>query len=243
VMDEEDVPSTIRSRLANGDRVELFGKSGEPRWHNVVFGNESVHQKTEDGSWTIECQKLGLIELLPDPGVERFRFSVLVRHVGGVTKGNVGVYFGHRILATPSGQAHYFGQWGLTERPDHPLANESKILLGAMLRGARFKAPTITMLGGEVLPLPNDGLVDAPPRETWRRLVVDCTPVGAVLHWAGDELITIPRPLSDVQQTDLRNLTQLDAKTVMDFPPRAGVGLFVLSGAGAFRQAVIEPLP
>lgn len=66
----------------------------------------------EDGAFSFGDNHESLLELLPDPQIDSYRFSAEVRFDSSDPENdsaNVGVYFAHSQGATPQGAAlHYF---------------------------------------------------------------------------------------------------------------------------------------
>jgi hypothetical protein len=82
---------SLREPKPNGNQVpELFrlnGKWIQPRW----LTDNLASQRTLHGKYCVESGNLALLELLSDPGMNRYRFSVEVQHQSGF---HVGLFVG-----------------------------------------------------------------------------------------------------------------------------------------------------
>src|SRR5262249_32950515 len=68
-----------RARLAGGEPVPRIGETGRPAWYRWKAAEGSFQDSPwGDGTCHVHSFSLTLLELLPDPMCERFRFSVEV---------------------------------------------------------------------------------------------------------------------------------------------------------------------
>jgi serine/threonine-protein kinase len=103
----------IQSELDKGQVVNLIGEKGPPRWYQWSTPDDRAKVSiAEDGTFSVHAWECSLLELLPDPKCERYRFHVEVRHEQAQLEGRVGIYFGHRKISAAQGATkHSF--WGL----------------------------------------------------------------------------------------------------------------------------------
>jgi serine/threonine-protein kinase len=101
----------IERTLAQGNPVTLVGESGIPEWFRwrTTNGPPTVFQ-APDGVLCLKSPRaLGLLELLPDPQQEHYRFSAEVRQQSARKGfGEIGIYFAHSDDSTAEGPRHFF---------------------------------------------------------------------------------------------------------------------------------------
>jgi hypothetical protein len=95
----------IQRDLAAGKLCTLVGETGPPHWFRTVHGGGAVTEPgLLDGTFAFQSLDQAFLELLPDPIVDRYRFSAEVRQdkheLTGV--GRVGVYFCRHTYETTS---------------------------------------------------------------------------------------------------------------------------------------------
>src|SRR5262249_7281346 len=93
----------ITRELAQGRPVTLIGESGRPMWYR--WSTEDTQAKvfhSPDGTFAVHAWDVGLLELLPDPQWDSYRFSVEVRQdLTAEQQGRVGIYFLHGKYSPP----------------------------------------------------------------------------------------------------------------------------------------------
>ncbi len=99
--------------LRRGHAVTLLGETGRPSWFRPSTDPTTMLTSVaEDGAFSFGDNHESLLELLPDPQIDSYRFSAEVRFDSSDPENdsaNVGVYFAHSQGATPQGAAlHYF---------------------------------------------------------------------------------------------------------------------------------------
>jgi serine/threonine-protein kinase len=248
-------------KLARGEPAILIGTPGQPRWLRWPTGESGTGLKPGDGYFYFHTSTYSLLELMPDPGIECYRFRAEVRHDLDLShEGEVGIYFGHRLQPVAAGLAHLFlkldfsDSWNSKKtakgaggqvfhrtrlsfdyyRPESPgfPKNDYGILLGS----PRFYE----------LSLPE---TERPP---WRKLAVEISPEEVRSFWEGD-----PKPFSRVSRQQLEKFAdrclQVKQEVLRDEPegkkiryefrPQSAIGLYAYNSTISFRNVVIEPLP
>src|SRR5262249_19510954 len=96
-------------RLVRGEAVELIGPAGSPAWSHWQTGDAGIGIDPRDGSFYIQTATLSLLDLMPDPQIQRYRFRAEVQHGSDKThQGEVGIYFAHEKLVGLNGTANSF---------------------------------------------------------------------------------------------------------------------------------------
>jgi serine/threonine-protein kinase len=250
----------IQKDLAAGQAVTLVGETGPPRWFRSVHGGGAVTEPgLNDDVFAIQSLDEAFVELLPDPMVERYRFSAEVRqdkpdeaHVG-----RVGVYFYHHAYESASAY-----------RPFHALRLEfadENFLQGMPLPPAgrvQLMATLIVAPAGSTEKSPAFGLgsQDFSPGTgfpgPWRKLVVEVRPDKNLQFWWDEKtkkLVPLGKGLNAEGLKYVTNELQKDADKLKDLPsaprtieaiqPRSGLGLYAFRSKASFRNVAIEPLP
>ena len=245
----------ITRQLAAGQRVVLLGEAGRPAWFRwATDDTEAKAVAGSDGTFYVQALKLGLLELLPDPQQERFRFQVEVRHdARSGADGQAGLYCLYSKHAiSGSTPAHCFcglSFSGLGVAPQWLGKHDNTVSLFTQARWpTRFRDLTAHE-------------IDFPPAGThfhpdgWKLLTVEVTPEMVHASAAGETVndASVIREVGTLSRLALdKNARELTTgfEAVFDgmpdlqpaFTPRSAVGLYVYRGAASFRRAVIEPL-
>jgi tRNA A-37 threonylcarbamoyl transferase component Bud32 len=240
--DKEAVRRHLRAALARGEKVVLIGQRGGPRWFAWRVGQDEGNlADAPDGAFVVGNQNCALLELLPDPGIDRFVLEAEVRQDRGETNGQVGLYFGHSAQPENGGTTHFFCGASFAE-----IAKVKGVFMGQLYRywhpGQQFKnpAPSAVQLPGGTRsfdPQPN------PPR-VFRKLRVTVTPDWIQLCWSDD-------PLRKWSRQNVDYFAQEGFKgpgcwprppRIPQFAPREGLGLYVFRAAASFKNVTIGPL-
>jgi serine/threonine-protein kinase len=243
--------ATAREKLARGEAVELIGARGLPKYnyYKVRSEPETIVFLARDGVLAVSAQRLGLVELLPDPVRDRYRFRVAVRQDTWLTPASrAGLYCLHQASNDEKGTLHHFVDLGVMEDDvdlknsdprravDEPgqRANRRLTAIACFLRKAG-EPPVVNgnKLVGQ-LGFETDGPL-AGGTEPWRELVVEVTPDKVRALFGNREVGLIDR----------RGTLNSDWSWLSIRPaaPRGGLGVYVIGGSASFRFGVIEPLP
>jgi hypothetical protein len=251
----------IQNDLAAGKPRTLVGEKGPPHWFRRVHrGGEVSEPDLNDGVWAIQAQdqRAAFIELLPDPVVERYRFSAEVRQdkpeLAGV--GRIGVYFGRYTYETSSAYPPFHAlrlefQDENQSQPGEP--PNSRLAIMALLvvapPGSQVKSPAVGCGGHDFSPATR---FPGP----WRKLVIEVHPDKVLASWWNENTKTLEPVGKGLNANGLTSVTrslQQEADKLKDLPstprtieafqPRSGLGLYAFRSKASFRNVVIEPLP
>jgi serine/threonine-protein kinase len=246
--DPERALHAAQRQLQGGEKVELLGAKGMPLYQRPRAGPEAHVWLDRDGVLTVSSQKLALIELLPDPMCDRYRFRVSVRQNTTTTNASrAGLYCLHRACPDALGRHHAFVELSLREndvdmkavweKPLGPGRTVASIALFARLAGD----PPVNdnQPGGEDV-FETDYHRGQPG--PWRDLEVEVTPERVVARHEGKQVGQIK---SAVLRRRIDSLLAGRALQGLQRPltPRDGLGLYVLGSSASFRLGVVEPLP
>ncbi|HEY3789965.1 MAG TPA: serine/threonine-protein kinase, partial [Urbifossiella sp.] len=99
-----DPLEAIQRDLQAGRAVKLVDATGPPRWHAWKLTPSSLGESSSnDRSASFQTNLSTFLELIRDPGIERYRVTAELRHMGGdppspggaVSSGFIGFYCGH----------------------------------------------------------------------------------------------------------------------------------------------------
>src|SRR5262249_34428288 len=82
-MDGQRPIRELERRLEAGERVELIGEKGWPRWVGWARGEEEAKTILSDGFYTVNTPRTALIDLVRDPRHARYRVTAQVKHRSG----------------------------------------------------------------------------------------------------------------------------------------------------------------
>jgi serine/threonine-protein kinase len=246
----------MQQMLSRGAPVTLIDATGPPRWFRWPTGEAGTGIDARDGSFFFHTVTLSLLDLMPDPQLQRYRYRGEIRHdVDQSRLGEVGIFFAHAKLVGPKGAADSFLALSFTDGP-HSL-NVVKDAKGKVFRRAtldyRYYRETGVdpgYNGHALITSPGKPAVKfyAPPgpgetHKAWRSLAVDVTPGEVRVFWENQPFAIMSRAdLEGCANELLRNAAETKDLTFR-FNPRGALGLYLLSGAAFFRNVVIEPLP
>jgi serine/threonine-protein kinase len=255
---------SIQSDLARGRPVELIGKTGGPRWSRDLIGRSQKEvDPAKEITFTVRSLTLNLVELVPDPQTDRYRFSAQVYHAESDVLAEVGLFFGHRSNLVDGRLVHAFTQvcfngvrWQDAEdRRAMPPEVKAELRLPPELtpnqpelttrlhsddptapvdiRTGLRRGPAITVLGE------NTG--------QWHSLEVDVTPEAVTARWDGQPF---PMPMERFRRIASRLLVYTPPPDLAgrfrqiqgEFDPRGGLGLYVRNGLASFRDVRVTPL-
>jgi serine/threonine-protein kinase len=237
---------SLQRRLAKGERVTLIGDDVPPAWYRWRMGEaQAKASRFQDEPFLINSGGIALIELLPDPMCESYRFSAWVRHGDGSGDSSVGIYFGHSAHAVPKGEEHYFCVLSFADQGER----KGKAVLTFRARGEQgldvftnIHDPTPLQAGLRGIP---------PEKESgpWRELVVIRTPQEIRAYCDGKQLTGLGgrmRALSPESARWQRQSTTRKRAESMEldprFAPREHMGIYVNHGSASFRRVVVQPL-
>jgi hypothetical protein len=262
--DPDRPAAVIEHSLVHGQSVILIGKTGMPRWSQWRVGGERAHASlADDGTFAIHAWKFGLLELVRNPGLERYRIQADVRHlVSGVGYGSVGIYFTHQLYPTPADPFHRFAhlffddindvrmvQAGLPKlaRPPPPPTGNRVSLVFRLYRDGNQDSYWDNEIDNQGKALfQANGLGGGP----WRSLTILVTPDEIEARWGQSELVGRLLPSKLAAKTNqaihkMRQTRPLDPSLVpvtLAFSSKGSMGLCVYNSTASFRNVLIEPL-
>jgi serine/threonine protein kinase len=224
---QDEALAEIERDLAAGKPVTLVGPEGLPRyWRWRTDKNRppwSGGIRMEVGSWA-----LGLLELVPDPQRERYRFSAEVSQIAG-QKGHVGLFFMADEVTTPEGPEQAFRAW--------TFANQGQFADRTQLLDYRYRDPN----GGR-------GALNSQFR-VWQgkverggefhRLAVEVTPEKVTAYW--DEQPVHESSRAEEEQAMNSQWADARVRPPRAFDTRGALGLFVDNSTAIVRNVVLSP--
>jgi eukaryotic-like serine/threonine-protein kinase len=252
----------IEVELARGRAVTLIGQTGEPAWSRWLTGkSKSQRDLAEDRAFRVTAQRLSLVELLPDPQCDRYRFSAQVRHETGEFASEVGLFVG--LTAYPGEPRaisnYFFTQLAFNDRVNVDLGRQLIAEMhGKAVRPADNAVLISTLLyaEGREKPLVERRIdLAAGPRFKasgninirWHDLEAVVTPEGVEALWDGQPFSVLT---SVIQEETARSLIRTPPRDGGPLPPgirpvfrgRGGLGLLISRGSAAFRDVKVTPL-
>lgn len=249
----------LEADLAAGQPVTLIGETGKPKWFRWRMGAaKSATSLAQDGAFSIHTQTLVLIELLPDPQTERYRFAAQVRHNTSNRVGGVGLFVAHQ--AYPGGQTdfQFFTQMIFDDvlrvsdvpvmLPNGKQLPRRKNIVQMFSRlhseeGARPEIdwPMVSWPGPQFEPAGES-------RTGWHDLAMTVAPDGISAEWDG-QLFRISRQAFLHAVDDKMTYMRRDfpdnpfvQRLQPQYAPRGGLGLFLWRGSASYRAATVTPL-
>jgi serine/threonine protein kinase len=229
-------------RLKAGHAVTLIGMTGPPAWYALLVSGTPVMVSTAPGDlFTLTTSyDFSLLELLPDPQQQRYRYSAEVRfNPSSPHFGAAGIFFAQSKRETAKGRVYSFCKLSLL----HDLGSRSDNLvqfgIQAYLEPVRgqpsFNSHMVTL---------QRHLPRAKATE-WRRLAVEVRPELIRVWWDGRFLgqVSSSALRKAAEQTFSLNATRFGQKLRANFTPRMGLGLYIQGGSASFRNVTVESLP
>jgi serine/threonine protein kinase len=237
----------VQKELAAGHAVTLIEATGPPVWsHWQAEQPSSDVSRAQDGSFVLSTFRTALLEMLPDPRTDSYRFSAEVRQRGPADR-SVGLYVGHSTMVAGPNTLHWLCDLTFAELSDRIGGGGVAQLHLRCYRpsdGAKPSRSLAFQCGGGKFALGRR------EKGVWHTLVLEVRPQG-IRAFRDGELV------SDTNRwalaNHLRELRHLDAPELADlgfgaghpdpaFAPRDGLGLIVDECAASFRKVRIEPL-
>ena len=253
---DPDAPlRAIEAALQRGERVELIGATGPPRWYRWERGVGTITPSPfNDGAFHFSTMESAYLTVLPDPKITRYRLQAEIRHVTSEkrqTDDRVGFCFGVQTYSA----GEHLGMSGLGvfffDSADLALPPQDRGRNLALFEHFfRLHKP-----GGADIPhrITVDQKPFAPKLNTWRRIVADVTPeqVVATLESPGTVIAFSPAT-ADYMRTNA--LIENNAKRMQDLrltgvnlvwqapQPNLAIGFYARHSAVSLRNVLIEPL-
>ncbi len=262
----ESILDSMRKDLAAGKAVTLVGKNGFPQYHRFLLEPNQIGL-TADRYATFHSFGFCMLELFPDPGIDRYRVSFELRQLqsmlaapGEDGPGWVGFYFGH-ASGPCLDKSHKHVMYGV-QYIDYPSIEQSKQLAHGPLEGRMdFQAIVFHESVEPNVPRVRMGVSyqvkwDIIPERTlpgqWRRFELTVTPQEMQLCWIDEkgrsQLVVswdakrMKDAAAGYSHRVKRSFLKADA-TLEEWSPRMPFGVLSMMAAMNFRNVVITPLP
>jgi serine/threonine-protein kinase len=238
--------------IARQETFDLIGPTRPPASFFVREGKSYTRVvPSEDDTFSICADRVGLVELLPEVGLDSYRFDAEVREDRAFPDADLGVYFAHQDLTTTQGPAHLFGYLRIADLGSQSWATTDD----RGRRGSRFIMAWIyycrepgPMGKWEAMAGANQWYATPPPGVQkppgpWRKLSVEVTP--EYVRGRLDEILLAPASRTRSLPNYLSTLPQVhpELREVPGPPPRGGgLGLYVNGCRASFRNCRIVPL-
>jgi serine/threonine protein kinase len=232
-----------------GKKVTLIGESGQPsyfRWRSDQTPAKIV--EAPDGAFSVQNWEHGLLELLPDPRLQCYRFSAEVRHERQTNQeSRVGIYFLHSEHPDGATVAHFHCNVAFNDLVDVGAKGANGIHDGNSVGLQAHRQPPVGLINHKAFDhkaaIPFSPAKPVGALGPWRRLAVEVRPETIKVFWEGTCIVTTSRG------SLLRSARPLIARPNQPLPnnhpqfaPRDGLGLYVSLGVASFRNVVVEPL-
>jgi serine/threonine-protein kinase len=223
--------------------ILLIGDAGPPlqsgRW--VLGADTAVLDMggEEEKAFSVSCEDLAMLELLPEPPWPHWRLEAEVRHDGDAG-GEAAVYCGDAEVETKWGRQHTFCRLAFAER-----GNSEGVARFSLLRYQEKPKAALSPLWQAAphlfAPAP-DGRREA----AWRELSLETTAEEVRAFWEdapADEEVWLGRAsFAALANSGKRPLEAVGAEH-WDFSPQGGIGLIVQQGTASFRRVIVRRLP
>ncbi len=235
--------------LAAGKKVTLIGEKGLPayyRWHcDPALAKIS---QSPDGICSVHFPELALLELLPDPGVEKYRFEASVRHDNGIRSlSAVGIYVGHSQRSTGVSNEHYYAAVSFNELKNFNAGDPRPAWRGNYVQLILRRHPATTTMHHHISEVPGTLTLFSPQAPAsgtvtaWHKIAIEMRPERIDVFWDDRHIGTAPRRLIDGCKQTL-GMPEESLLPDSSFGPHAGLGLLLIQGDASYRNVTVEPL-
>lgn len=252
-----DPVEEVRRKLTAGEAVTLIGATGPPEWSAARLGAPGLGLHS-DGTYQVATVRDGLLELFPDPGIDRYRISADLRHLDSGPAANdpaIGLYFGYVPHPEPDGAfSHAFYAVAFREVWEDSEVPEGNAMI-------RFREVTLAGPAGG-LPNPRSATlawqrfgVSPTHPGPWRTVEIEVTPGTIRVRWkltpggefkeAADLVITRqPARKTFVDRLATKHDRLPKVRDLLpDWSPRAPLGIWTAQAGLTVRNVRLEPLP
>jgi serine/threonine-protein kinase len=247
----------MEADLRSGRSVEVIGERGWPRWWKVQSGESRLPPfLAPDGTFTVHSGSFAVLEFLPDPQTESYRFEAQVCHFKSEPVGEVGIYVGRQTHSGGAlGKCTFLTQLTFNEvLPAEPptLVNAQAgnwkptpvRLFPHLFYRKAGSPPTFKRMEGVSGPTLSPRGSD---NGVWHHVVIDVTPSTLTGEWDGK---SFSLAVEKAEQTVRKEVAALRAEHPSDpsvqgldprIAPRGGLGLIVWRSAASFRHVTVRP--
>lgn len=250
--------------LAAGNEYVFHGHEPLPGpWRWVTGDPVPLRPNAREGCFSFETYQMRLLELVSDPGWDRYRLMGEFRHEdAGGGESFLGLYVNHRSHTTAEGTTEHGyltlayadrGSWAKTATgPKKEL--KSRVRVHARFTASdRPDANPHASTEREYRFDPEHPLVGHSP---WRRMVLDVTPEGVVATWENlikhgppEKVLVTTVSASSARQAFLNAMPMKwkpddlrFSDVPVDFRTRTSIGVFLNRGVASFRSIRVVPL-
>jgi serine/threonine-protein kinase len=260
----EEPQAEITRRLQAGEKVVLLGETGRPMWADWPVGPSQFADAPEaDGACTFAATGDALLELVRDPGIERYTVTAELRIVKlyGAEAALVGLYWGHATSPGRDGShAHTYLAVSFNDHLSVKMRQAKLTQAVAQQKAgvAVVRRETITPFSTGNFPESTQHFPAADPPSNglpgeWRRVRIEVIPGGVHAFFTpnpNDPAVPF-RPLTDGEMGAIFRDRRTEAGTKCielgveppGWQPRMPLGVWCRSANVAIRNIVIEPLP
>lgn len=263
-----DPQEDIQRKLKAGKRVVLVGDRGNPKsWQWQFTPSSLAESAAKDGTASFQTAGTTLLELVRDPGVDRYRVTAELRHMGAdppppkgaITMGYIGFYCGHDVQAGPDGKfmntliaLKFADIEPLPQDEKAPKAPKERV--GVPMGFAAFAQQpndrSVTPSWSHTSKRPFQPRPGAQFPGLWRRVRFDVAPDGVIGYWSDDaagEFFEVLNANAEMIQSKFNYVYSEQASLVPgvapQWRPRGSLGVIAHRSTVAFRNITIEPLP
>jgi tRNA A-37 threonylcarbamoyl transferase component Bud32 len=233
----------LRLRLQNGQAVDLVGATGAPAYCRWV--TEAPHQRFftgMDGTSTVQVQLEGLLELVPAPLPEQYRFEAEIKHIAAEHNlGYAGLYFAHNRFHPVEGEGHTFVGLFFDDLRDEAASNPAAKLPGNSLFLYRRVIFEPIMAGPACALARNHYFKPTAPNalSTWRKIKIEVTRQAVEVFWEGK--LSHRFTPADVVISPLPGDKRYDTST-LPFDSQGGLGIHLHLSMASYRNVRLEPI-
>jgi predicted Ser/Thr protein kinase len=251
-LDPERPRNEAKADLRNGRPHEFRVRKWGPSPFRWVFGTpDKLSADSEANTLTIETLTTALYECLDDPGTDRYRFSMDVRHEDALGESSAGMFvcLRHGVRAEGVQQYGFFAFHFADQRargPERDPAGEPvsrPYLHWCACEKSDFVQPEEFRRGPPFRPT-----LSWPKESKWRPMKVEVTGAGIAAYWQNDGGEWVPVRL--LPSKEIETLLRRAKSTApersnlpVDYQPRSGLGIYVREGKASIRNIRLEPLP
>ena len=264
-----EIPPTRVTRFEGSSvRESPSRSSGMPGCLCTIDGNSAAASselaRRARRPATTSPEGIASSRLTPDPGINRYRLVLDIRHVGSAggppanpDRSWVGPYFAHSVTPTADGRPVHT-VFGATFSDTHPNRAADVPPKGQLQNVVRFRAAAISLrpsrdpgLHQRVIPPPLLFVQSANLTGEWRTFRIEVTPDGVSVEWRQPDGAFVPvcklqgEPVSDAYG-ELQRVMNRDEPgsgvVVPPWTPRMPLGIWSFRAGVSLKNVVISPL-
>jgi serine/threonine protein kinase len=246
---QQEALAALSRDLDLNKKVTLIGERGRPGYFRILTDLKPTKiVEAPDGTFSIQDWDHGLVELLPDPRLDRYRFRAEVRHERQNDQSSrVGIYFAHSKHPDGESVSHFHCNVAFNDLVEvggrdakgfHP-GNDVGLQTHRQAPGGLIHSTNHVYQAVHFFtPARPVGALGP-----WRKIAVELRPDTVKVFWEGKCIATTPRALLLLSARSLiaRRNQPLPANSPQ-FLPHGGLGLYVSLGVASFRDVLVEPL-